>query len=993
MKFTLITCLAVSIVSCSPEGIDKNERQLASAAPSCDREKSIAQLEVLFKNYTAHPSYVTASIAQSIIECLGFTVYLGELKRKYDLIRTETASLKKTRSIASKDGDRASYKNWAAVHQAINLVGNVTEGTGDVFALGSLAHPGFAVPAVGFSMAGKYMKVLNVSTELKAASYFDKLVDKTDRQQIKEILKSSANRSEAIENFRLAFKNKSTGFDNLDKDLLDPHKFRALEAVVDNTIDYIGDLDLVVEQTGKSTAETKKSLEQTKEELDVLDKAHSSLKENLSKTIPKMANLQKKILDQQSSMSKLSVFLANIEMKRMTPQEKMDAIKIHGLVKFESNKEKDDTLKMLEDQKELDSLQEGVTSYDKNFRNVMSIFSNLGISSPILTHLAKTENAAMTLFQSYVQFQLGDPTAIISGLAGISSLFRKEAKDQFNEQLMNQLKEITELVRTTIDLQYKTMGMIADLSGQMLNQGIWHEKALNTIIELNRKTLISNHLKNTAFMKECDSFLTEMKMAIIIDGRTDPELMEQGLLSPLKENIPGRTSTNYLELMAQEMSEIPIVASSKIQSILDPKYQMSKDLEACRTKMNTVAQQLSDHVQRNEPIEPSFTQNVVNITKTQSSHFRDHMELESLRQESIAKVISFIVSMSDNKYHTPPYQVIYAGLNPSFTFSGLNKKISWLRKNSETAKKIVTSKEIFPLLKSSLGSSDLIDSQFLSLFIKSYMQIHSVSKFLNPDPLKVPRGRTSQENLMNLAKLTELAVFQKTLQSGDVLLAFYDAHFDAFYQSERDPPVEGSLIDDVIAYKEQSIKKLVQHLVLISPSLMKGLIKYRLIQAMKTESRFLYVLKYDLATKAGYRLMLDELYYKIGMQLINGPDNKLYSRFMSQIQTTQKTVPEPKQEGEKSDAEKFEEAQRDKISENLKLSQQLLEKFPFSNNIEIISPEEMMSDRTDMSEEIIELLSLRDTLLSEVYHYSGLISEHSIDYASIYRNLKDLVLQ
>jgi hypothetical protein len=121
-----------------------------------------------------------------------------ELKRHYDSIMKNTASLKKHRAVASTDANkigyqkrselRSQYGNWRAINQSINVVGNVTEGVGDVLALGSIANPGFAAPATGFSLAGKYIKVLNVGTEMKAASYYDKLLDSSsyDRKKLSD---------------------------------------------------------------------------------------------------------------------------------------------------------------------------------------------------------------------------------------------------------------------------------------------------------------------------------------------------------------------------------------------------------------------------------------------------------------------------------------------------------------------------------------------------------------------------------------------------------------------------------------------------------------------------------------------------------------------------------------------------------------------------------------------------------------------------------------
>ncbi|MBK8203087.1 MAG: hypothetical protein IPK68_12460 [Bdellovibrionales bacterium] len=166
------------------------------------------------------------------------------------------------------------------------------------------------------------------------------------------------------------------------------------------------------------------------------------------------------------------------------------------------------------------------------------------------------------------------------------------------------------------------------------------------------------------------------------------------------------------------------------------------------------------------------------------------------------------------------------------------------------------------LVESSLFSSnEPIDSRFLSSFLRSYLQIHQLSHFLNPDPLKHTTSSNSK-NIESLAMLVELAVFQKVLQGGDVLLAIYNSHFDPTYKMESETPIEGSLIDDVIADTNENLKKRVNGLILSSPSILNSLIKYRLINAMKSDSRFMYMLKHELADKSGYPDLLSDLYKK-----------------------------------------------------------------------------------------------------------------------------------
>ncbi|MBK9039162.1 MAG: hypothetical protein IPL83_08370 [Bdellovibrionales bacterium] len=512
-----------------------------------------------------------------------------ELKRHYDSIMKKAASLKKHRAVASTDANkigyqkrselRSQYGNWRAINQSINVVGNVTEGVGDVLALGSIANPGFAAPATGFSLAGKYIKVLNVGTEIKAASYYDKLLDSSsyDRKKLSDALSSSADMDKRLDAFRREFKAQSAGFVDLDKDLMDPHKFRGLEAALDQSLKFSGDLQLQLNQGSKS-------IDELKLELDGLDQTLTTHKENVITEVQKMADLQRQILDQQKVMDDRSIYLTNLAMKNMTTQEKIDAIEKFGFGNFKSDqeKEKKDTLDYLHKKRDFEDLQEKITNFDRNFKNSMAILSNLGISSPILSDLAKVQNVAMTLFQSYLQFQVGDPTAIIGGLAALTSLFRKDQKDQFQEQVMKQLKEITRLIQVTIELQYKTMGMIAVISDQLLFQGIEQGIKLDAIIELNRMSNVSNYVEKRSFLGVCESFLENIKVAILKDGRTDRELSDEGLLTPINKNIepghntgfPGGGQVDYLTWMAEQMPDIPYVTSSKIESLLEPGSQM-----------------------------------------------------------------------------------------------------------------------------------------------------------------------------------------------------------------------------------------------------------------------------------------------------------------------------------------------------------------------------------------------------------------------------------
>lgn len=1009
MRFVLILFFLVSIISCSPKPVDQSKTDLASGSATCVRKEKVDQLHLIFDNYTSYPSYVIAAIGKSVIECLGVTAYMVELKRHYDSIMKNTASLKKHRAVASTDANkigyqkrselRSQYGNWRAINQSINVVGNVTEGVGDVLALGSIANPGFAAPATGFSLAGKYIKVLNVGTEMKAASYYDKLLDNSsyDRKKLSDALNSSANMGERLDAFRREFKAQSAGFVDLDKDLMDPHKFRGLEAALDQSLKLSGDLQLQLNQGSKS-------IDELKLELDGLDQTLTNHKENVITEVQKMAELQKQILDQQKNMDDRSIYLTNLAMKNMTTQEKIDAIENFGFGNFKSDqeKEKKDTLDYLHKKRDFEDLQEKITNFDLNFKNSMAILSNLGISSPILSDLAKVENVAMTLFQSYLQFQVGDPTAIIGGLAALTSLFRKDQKDQFQEQVMKQLKEITRLIQVTIELQYKTMGMIAGISDQLLFQGIEQGIKLDAIIELNRMSNVSNIVENRSFLGYCESILENIKIAILKDGRTNRELSDEGLLTPINKNIEpapnsgrsGDDKIDYLTWMAKQMPDMPYVTSSKIESLLTPGSEMRRQLESCVGKIDEVAIHLSSHVKspEKEPIHPAFTQSGENISIAPKDFFKNSLYLESIRQERIATIISMIAQSSKNKYKTPPYQIMYAGLNPSFSFSSLNKKIEWLRKNSEMAKRSVISVKSAQLVESSLFSSiEPIDSRFLSSFLRSYLQIHQLSHFLNPDPL-MDTTTSNSKNIESLAMLVELAVFQKVLQGGDVLLAIYNSHFDPTYKMESETPIKGSLIDDVIADTNENFKKEVNRLIQSSPSILNSLIKYRLINAMKTESRFMYMLKYELADKSGYPDLLSDLYKKIGMEIfMDGPDNKLYARFPSLVVKQQEAAEATKQENQKTDAEKYADAQTGKVAENAEIARQRVLILQFQNKIEIISPEEMTSDRTESSEEILELLSLRDRLLSELYHYTWHTSAGSSD--KIYQQLRNLVVQ
>ncbi|MBK9039163.1 MAG: hypothetical protein IPL83_08375 [Bdellovibrionales bacterium] len=209
---------------------------------------------------------------------------------------------------------------------------------------------------------------------------------------------------------------------------------------------------------------------------------------------------------------------------------------------------------------------------------------------------------------------------------------------------------------------------------------------------------------------------------------------------------------------------------------------------------------------------------------------------------------------------------------------------------------------------------------------------------------------------------------------------------------ESETPIEGSLIDDVIADTNENLKKRVNGLILSSPSILNSLIKYRLINAMKSDSRFMYMLKHELADKSGYPDLLSDLYKKIGMEIfMDGPDKKLYARFPSLVVKQQEAAEATKQENQKTDAEKYADAQTGKVAENAEKARRRALTLQFQNKIEVISPEEMTSDRTESSEEILELLSLRDKLLSELYHYTWHTSAGSSD--KIYQQLRNLVVQ
>jgi glycine cleavage system regulatory protein len=1023
MKYIYILTFVLALNSCSAKKEEGSHQSLSSTTDQCDPKEAKSQLTKLFDNYYRYPPFIIAVAARTIRECLGIVAFEIELDDYYKTSKEKYALVHPKRSFASADSSKIAeyereFKTWSETYKAIDLTSKTVKYTGIgstifVIVAATIAAPQVVIPAAAWTALSGVafhtgLDTLNIGVEKASTAVLDKIIN-DPRIDYKKLEKTLSEHKDDPDKGEQAYNEELLRQTNPYPDLADipsvDDKFRVTRKQIETAYRYSGHQALSLENTKKNIAEMKIDIEKMRGHRDQLLNGQIQFMSHMTNGLSALTN----------SFDNLSTqvqYLLKVLYKDMTTAEKLYAIEKLNFGEFKNPEEREKAISELQtkvkDEENKDristSFEEKKSNFEKGskaIQDTMEIFNNLGLSSPDLNAAA---NAVINAWRSYVQFQAQD---YLGALASFTRVFGKDQSDLKHEQIVNYMKELHRLLAMSIKLQLQTMSLIAQLSDQTEAASRNIQNTLEVIVNLQGYDFLSNYIEKLRFISQCESFQKGIKVNIVTFGKSDQELEKEGLLTNLphpepnsKSSLPSGKNPTTIDSVVLAMKSLPIASFQTFHSILSQSIDVSRDLRDCLPRLNEVANELAAFAQGNGNLDGNFTSLGQTISDTSNLLLRDQLVKSKSVRKSTMGLLHQLFLDSELKYKSAPNQILFAGLNPSFAITDLIKRVSWLRKNYDEAKKYIDKKQIGHLLKKALLNEEIIDPQFLISFLRSYLQIYALSRFINPNSssdrfvanlegLIVSTWNPEIEaTLLSLAKLVDLTIFQQTLLGGDVLYEIYDAHFDPAYKSELEGHVDGSLIDDAISILSQDKKTTIKRILTNSPTLLRGLVKYRLVKALKGESRFSYMLKYELATDSKYLSLLSDLYEKIGMRISEPTtDGTLHASFVNL--SIKNDVPVPAKGTEKED--EMHKQVSDGINNRTQANIDVDEISRFENKIKVLTPEEMYDDRLAPTEYTVELLKLREALLLEAYHYKSQTTNPQSKIDLIYKSLKAVV--